>query len=258
MPVDTYYVKAALAITDLNYADYLPTYYGNTLQWGMAQAVYLNSNQSGIDISLIAGNNPGGPGFVGGWVSQGAGIVFQGGQSNGSRSLGDPLAGVQINLLTSLDVPVGYTYTDVNGHYQFSNLALGSYKIYAEELNKIPNPIPFTLTADNLSDSSVNMSINSTSETATGVQNVSDITINGIYPNPTTNGCEVQLSCKQAAHAVIKLTDVLGKTVMEREANLTIGGNTFYMDLEKMAAGVYQLSVQSDNMNLTYKVVKAK
>ena len=137
LPTDSYYVKAALTAGSVDYANYLPTYYTNSLKSVGATPVYVGPNgASAININLTPGTNPGGPGFVGGYVSQGAGLVLQQGAGNNvTRGVGDALAGVQINLVTSADAAVAYTFTDVNGHYQFTNLAYGSYKIYAEELN---------------------------------------------------------------------------------------------------------------------------
>jgi PKD repeat protein len=256
LPVDTYYVKAALKTTDPNYASYLPTYYGDVLSWVNATPVYLTNNAQGININLVAGNNTGGPGFVAGWVSQGAGLVVQG-QNNYSRSgPGSPLANVQINLLTGTNGAVAYTYTDVNGHYQFSNLALGDYKIYAEELNKVPTPIQFTLTSQNMVDSTVNISINSNS--ATGVEDIASVNITSVYPNPVTTSTVLKVSCKQSAGASLKLVDVLGRTDMERKVSLVEGENTFEVNMENVAAGVYQLIVQTDSKRIASKVVKTK
>ncbi len=259
MAADTYYVKAALDSPNTGYYDYLPTYYTNSLSWSTADPVVVTySNVNGIDIRLTPGTNPGGPGFVGGYVSQGAGLLVQPGGGNLTRGVGDALAGVQINLLTSTDVAVAYTFTDVNGHYQFSNLAYGSYKIYAEQLNKRPTQIPFTLSASDSSISSLNLSINSDSSYATAISNVNQISIQGIYPNPVVNQLEVQVSSAQSADATVKLVDVLGRITLSSNTKLTTGNNHLQLDMENLAAGVYDLIIQTNDQHLTYKVVKAK
>jgi hypothetical protein len=166
------------------------------------------------------------------------------------------LQGVQINLLTGTGQPVAYTYTDVNGHYRFPNLALGSYKIYAEQLNKIPNPIDITLTTENPADSSTNISINS--RTATGIDNVAGLELTQVYPNPVISNLQMQIGCTKNVSATLKLVDVLGRTTIQQAKELVTGQNNIELNMQTLAAGVYQLIIQTDSKQVTYKIVKAK
>ena len=256
--IDTYYVKAALSATDPDYASFMPTYYQGVLTWGTATPVVISAinPSSSAYVDFIAGVNTGGPGFVGGYISQGAGLVIGGSGNNNAKQLGDPLSGVQVNLLTSNNAAVAYTYTDALGHYQFPNLALGSYKIYAEELNKVPGPLDFTLTANNPTDSSANISINSHS--ATGIDNVSGLQISQVYPNPVVSTAQLQIVCAQNVDGNLKLVDVLGRTTLQQNIKLVTGQNTYELNLEQLCAGVYQLVVQAGGNQITYKLVKAK
>ena len=257
LPVDTYFVKAALDTNDADYASYLPTYYGTVLTWGTATPVGItNSNVSGIDIPLIAGINSGGPGFVGGYVSQGAGLVIGNAGNGYAKALGDPISGVQVNLLTSANQAVAYTFTDASGHYKFANLALGTYKIYVEQLNKIPTPLNFTLTAENPVDSGADMSINS--HGTTGIGNVGDLQVMEVYPNPVINNVQVQITCKQDADATLKVVDVSGRTNIEQKVKLLSGQNTTEVNMAGFAAGVYQLVIETNGQQIAYKLVKAK
>jgi PKD repeat protein len=259
LPADTYYVKAALDSPNTGYYNYLPTYYTSSLSWSTATPVVIDaSDVSGINITLTPGNNPGGPGFVGGYVSQGAGLLVQPNGGNITRGVGDALAGIQINLLTANEDAVAYTYTDASGHYQFSNLAYGDYKIYAEQLNKRPTQIPFTLSASDSSISSLNLSINSDSTYATAITSVNQITLQQAYPNPVINQLQVQLTSAQTADATVKLVDVLGQTALVANTRLIVGNNKLQLDMQNFAAGVYDLIIQTRDQHCTYKVVKAK
>ena len=77
----------------------------------------------GIDINMVAGDNPGGPGFIGGSIADGAG-----------KSLSE-LGGIMVILLDANGNPVGFTHTDEDGNYSFDNLAYGTYTIHVEILN---------------------------------------------------------------------------------------------------------------------------
>lgn len=70
-PPGDYLVKAALTQADSNYAQYLPTYYGDSLLWSDATVVSPPARPY-VRINLVPGVNPGGPGFTGGLISQGA------------------------------------------------------------------------------------------------------------------------------------------------------------------------------------------
>lgn len=257
LPVDTYFVKAALKTSDPYYANYLPTYYVQELGWANAAAVDLNGGNAVADIALIAGTNPGGAGFIGGWVSQGAGLVATGHGNNG-RATGDPLVGVQINLLTNTGQAVAYTYTDGSGHYQFSNLAYGDYSIYAEQLNKVPTPVPVTLSASSPSANNVDIAINSNSAVATNIENLDEVKLIGVYPNPVVTNVLLQLSSKHYADGSLKLTDVLGNVVMQRKQHIVAGDNKINVDMQNFAAGVYQLSLIANGQTTSFKLVKTK
>ncbi len=251
-----YYVKAALTDSSADYANYLPTYYGDELNWANATLINLNATITNADINLIAGTNPGGPGFVGGWVSQGAGLSIA--QNNNDRAAGDPLPGVQINLLTDADMPVAYTYSDANGHFTFGNLALGSYKVYAEALNKTPVPLNLTLTQNNPTVDDVLVEINSDSAVSTGIADWDALYVEGITPNPTKDQTTIVVSVKQAAEAELLLSDVSGRIIQQRKLQLNEGRNTLVIKLNDEAAGIYYLHLQGRSANRTLKLVKTQ
>jgi PKD repeat protein len=253
MPQGTYYVKAALDSADVDYDNYLPTYYGNELNWTNATAVILNSMQYNIDINLTAGVNPGGPGFVGGWVTQGAGLAIGG--DNISRAAGDPLPNVQINLLTDNDVPVASTYTDANGRYTFSNLAIGTYKIYAEQINKVPYSLNVTLTANNPTQDDVNVTVNSNTA-VTGLENLNGIHVEGISPNPVTDRTIVSISLNQNSKVQLTVTDVNGRLLENRNLDLNSGNNSINLTLSDEPAGIYHLSLTNGAEKRILKLVK--
>ncbi|HLP20233.1 MAG TPA: carboxypeptidase regulatory-like domain-containing protein, partial [Chitinophagales bacterium] len=253
IPQGNYYVKAALDSVDPDYANYLPTYYGNELNWGDATLLALTSHTH-VNINLVAGVNPGGPGFVGGWVFEGAGLAI-GGDYNESRGAGDPIAGIQINLLTQNDIPVASAFTNASGRYTFSNLALGTYKIYAEQINKVPYAMNVTLDANNQSQDNVNVLVNSNSA-VTGVDDMLDISITGVYPNPVTDKTSVTVTMKQSTKVTMTLTDVNGRTIHSRNMELATGTNDIKLDMNGEAAGVYHMNLTSGNDKKIIRLVK--
>lgn len=248
------YIKVALRSSDAGYANYLPTYYGDELNWADATPLIVISDLSGININMVAGTNTGGPGFIGGWVAQGAGLTAGSG-SNNHRGVGGPLGHVQINLVTDNDAPVAYTYTDVNGRYTFGNLPLGTYKVYAEAIGKTPQPAYVTLTANNPTVDDVDVSINSTSA-VTGINEIGSITLDGVFPNPVTDKTIVRFTVGNNADMKMLLTDMQGRVIISKNITAVKGSNQIDINLSNNSAGVYQLSLTSNSSKKIVKLIK--
>ncbi len=229
----TYYVKAALRPASSQYSNYIPTYYVNQALWGNATAIVPNGWVS-ADISLISGTNPGGPGFVGGLVSQGA-----------NRGEGDPVAGAEVILMDMNDEVIGFTETDANGEYNFDGVAYGEYKVLVDIINFDPYPFAVTVSEDEASFNEINF------EVAGGmIRPVEEVDVVGIgsiessdvsvFPNPVND----QLTVKGEGLTSIVLFNILGETVM----NVSLS-NTSQSDLSlgELSSGQYILKVESDS-----------
>lgn len=254
-PQGTYYVKAKLDSTDPDYADYLPTYYGDELNWVDATAVNASSSVSSVDIALIAGVNPGGPGFIGGLVSQGAGLGVINDYEH--RAVGDPIPNVQINLLTDNDVPVAYTYSDGSGMFAFNSIPLGSYKVHAEVINKIPVIETVTLTANNPSVNNISVEVN-TSNAVTSINDIADLKLDGVFPNPVKDVAIIRFSAKQNTNATIQVSDMKGNVITTANTNIVTGNNEVKVNLANQAAGIYTLSITNSDNKKIVKLLKAE
>lgn len=139
-----YIVKAIADTTMPAYKTSVATYYSNKLyafQWDSAVAIHhytcVNGNQSGNDIQILQMPAiPTGPGTINGRVTKDS--TYTGGRyGNGMmKPMGAPLKGVDVKLGRNPGgSPAARTTTDTSGNYTFTNLPLGSYKIYVD----IPN-----------------------------------------------------------------------------------------------------------------------
>jgi len=113
---------------------YAPTYYGNTTIWTSATTIQLSANMSQLDIQLLPYGTVTGNGTISGNVGNGV----KGGLPN-----------ILVNLLDHNLNPLRSTTTDANGNYSFTNLAMGSYKIWVEIPGKTTTPIDVTLSTGN-------------------------------------------------------------------------------------------------------------
>ena len=246
----TYLVKAAATSASANYSGLIPTYYGNSLFWSFATDVNVCPSNYLVNIQLIAGANPGGAGFVGGSVSMGA---------NKIEAVGDPLAGVEIILLDMSDIAVAYTYSDANGNFSFSNIAYGTYKVYAEMINKITYPAIVTIDAQNPSISNVPVIVN-THEIISGTS-VPVITNNFsavLFPNPANQNATLKMNVNTAGNYQVQITDVAGRILSNTTSSLQQGESRIALSLSDYADGVYMVHVTGDGNNFNLKLTVAK
>lgn len=246
-------IKAAFMPSSANYSSYIPTYYAATtsgvgnVSWSGATAV---SGAGRYDFTMVAGTNPGGPGFVGGSVLAGA---------NKGTAVGDPLEG-RIMILTDMsDNAVAYTTTDAQGEFSFSSLANGTYKLFGDQWGK-DNPALFvTVDANNQTINNIVFEENNTQFKgryvwATNVTNVnSELSKVSVFPNPVQGQINIDGLNNISGNKVVTITSVTGAVIFSQTYN---EGQQVSIDANDMAAGLYMLEVQTTAGNKTFKLVK--
>ncbi|MFC2100296.1 PKD domain-containing protein [Bacteroidota bacterium] len=252
VPFGAYLVKVALSPLSPYYWNYLPTYHDSVLLWNQANYVVLNSNSVSANIQMIAGNNPGGPGFIGGNVTQGA---------NKLLGAGDPLENVEILLIDENNDPVAYTYSDVNGDYGFNNLAYGTYKVHAEMINKTTYPILVTISATQDSVTNINIVVNS-NNIVSGIEDTESelfYSIGSVFPNPVNENAFINLSVKRNVKIEIILYNYLGEQIRQSNEYVSAGINTILLNASQLPEGMYFFSLKSkDGSRFIRKFIKLK
>jgi PKD repeat protein len=259
VPTGLYLIKAALLPTDADYANYLPTYFIQSLSWGNAQ--YISPVPFGlpalIDIQLVQGNNLGGPGFIGGLVANGAGRPVTGDVTLVEDILDlEPMEGVSVLLLDANNNAVTHTVTDADGAYSFSNIAMGTYKVHVEELGKVTFDATVVIDANNMNHDAVHFTVHSDMVTLTGVYDVANIENFQVFPNPVSDAATVQIQLNESMDATLTVTNLMGQTMVNQNMRLNAGDNTFTVEMSDLPAGLYLLSVKSGTDVITYKVQK--
>ena len=243
-------IKAALLSTSPDYADYLPTYYTSSLNWNGTgvTTVPSNANTNNADIDLIAGTNTGGPAFIAGDVLQGA---------NKSTAPGDPLQNRILILTTDADVPVAYSYTDVDGHFSFPSLAYGTYKLFGDAPGKDNPALTIILDANNPSNETITFEENSGSFDGSlwpaSVATAPELNQVSVYPNPVADVLNVSgLNTIEGAKTVT-LTSINGAVAFTHtyEANEKVS-----ISVSGLSNGMYTLQINTVKGNAIYKIVK--
>ena len=254
VPAGDYLVKAFLSPGSNGYEDYLPTYHYSHLFWNEADVVTIPyMGQQFFDISLIPGNNPGGPGFIGGLVSQGANI-WGGGNNDQRAGEGDPMPNVSILLLDEQEAPVTHAATHTDGTFGIDNLAWGTYKVVVEIPGLDQGVKWVTISPDNPS-ANISFSVDemgivlAVKEFAQQIESLA-------YPNPVKDQLSIYFFLEQPAQGQLSLTTLDGRMEFIRPVDLHGGGQVLPVNVTNLPEGMYILQVITDGWNVTHKVVK--
>jgi ELWxxDGT repeat protein len=77
-----------------------------------------------------------------------------------------------------------------------------------------------------------------------------------IYPNPGNDQLNLVFNGYQAQAVKWMITDVTGKTMQQESRQISSGSNTFSIDIQRLAAGVYYLNLYGSYINKQMRFVK--
>ena len=210
-------------------SQYVPTYYGNTLKWNDATIIYLNDSIYDLDIHIINTISSSGPGSISGALTL-----------NGSMK---PYT--EILLLNLNGNPVDYIFTDINGSFIFTDLAYGTYILYAEETGKYNIPVTVTINENNPVISNIELTLYNSS---TGnSEYLSNISISNIFPNPVLYEINFKLDVPSASDLFLSVFNAFGQKVKESQISLNDGQHIIKLSADDLPSGFYLLNIVSDN-----------
>jgi len=243
-----YYVKAEPTQNSSFFGYYMPTYFGNTATWDEAVMISLNQNVYTADINLIPiSQNPGGDGQIAGTIMQ----------ENQDFS-GVPAEGVQFMLSDDAGEFVGLTYSNEYGYFNFSNLAFGTYQLYAEVTGLQMVPGTFILSEENSMISNINMIMTETEIYfgPTGIEAPDNVAVGRIYPNPVRDKLRFNISLVDPTEITIRILGQLGQT-LQQETMLVRENQTIELNTGELGQGLYILEIfSSQGYRATHRFVK--
>ena len=77
-----------------------------------------------------------------------------------------------------------------------------------------------------------------------------------LYPNPTNNLVNLLINTTLETQTNIRITDLLGRVVLEQTEALIAGSNTITYNISDFAKGVYLIQVSNGNEQKVFKLVK--
>ncbi len=235
-------VHAQLQATSANYNKYLPTYHGGDLQWDAADTLATGVSAT-LNFGLKAANNPGGTGYITGFVQAGDGIAVP---------RGTPLPNRTVMLTDANNYPIAYTLSDNIGTFSFTGLPYAGYKIFIDNYGKYCTPLLFAIgTAypfvtqvrfeEHKYSYNVSMPPLRVAQTQAGKI--------AIYPNPATDYLHVQ---GLASATTIHIYDVTGRLV----ATQALQPQDASIRIAHLQAGSYVARIVKADEALTLQFVK--
>jgi len=224
---------------------YLPTYYGNTLNWQNATLVQPLAGTPNIpyNINLILSNGyTAGTGSIGGQITQG----------DFSGSLVDK---VTMLLKDEFGNTILYSQVDPSGIFDFSQLAYGTYYLYAEMAGCETEPIKVMISESN---PNVEIMLTLKGNSILGIHN-KQISLDAgvVYPNPVKNDAQITVKMTTASELNIELYSMTGQLIYTNTEPVSIGETTVLISASQLPEGIYLLKIYTrEGQILTRKLVK--
>lgn len=251
---DSFRVKAACDSTAFAGTGYQPTYHTASAYWHSATVINhtAGTHDMGKDITMGYGTVTSGPGFIAGDVTTGA---------NKGTADGSPVANM---LIFCVDNATGniiqQTATDAAGHYTFSSLPVGTYKIYPEAINYATTPyISIAITSSASSVTAMDFVQHTLSMTITPkTSGVNTVTAHSnaidVFPNPATGVLNIHWNAENAGNGTVVIRDVTGREILSTSVNMTQNNGSARVDLSNVAKGIYMVTVKADGVSYSGKI----
>lgn len=236
------------------YPNEMPTYADSTLYWnGALQFLGVLQSPFRHDFNTLFGINPGGPGFIGGLITQGA---------NKTTAVGDPIIGLTV-FLRNFDTGaiLGYRTTDANGYFEFANIPLGNYEIIPDRPLVSTTNVPYiSLVSQSPAQYSLNFFLHrywlELDDANTGIGESTTPFLCHIYPNPFSTISRLLFELQKKGSVQVHVYDIMGRCVAQVvDAVLAKGQHSIDFGTE-LGAGVYFVRIAHGSELTILKVVK--
>ncbi|MCX6306019.1 MAG: PKD domain-containing protein [Bacteroidetes bacterium] len=241
VPDGNYYIMAI----PFDSNNYLPTYYGNTINWEQATVIALGTANNPYNINLVQSDQmTPGPGSAGGQISM-TGL---------KTSMMDK---INMILMNEQGKPIGFTKVSSSGVFSFPSMAYGTYYLHPEMPGISGDQVKITLSPA-IPHADVIMTFNGNRIMGT-TDKVALANRWAVYPNPVSDKLTVTIDMKQGTRAEAGITDMKGQVVVNVQVSLNAGANSVEINTTALPSGIYSLRIYSaEGVILTTKLVKTR
>lgn len=247
-----YTTKARLHEESAFYGTYIPTYLGNTLNWAQSQAVVLDHTNWECDIHLIQSEG----------IPTGSGRIM-GQMMYDTAQVSSPLipAGdVEVVLLGEQGAHITCRVSDLQGDFEFSNMAYGTYQLYPDVAGVTTSPMFITISEDEPVAGGFSLVISEEEVTYLSIgENAEDLfgASGCIYPNPAYDHVKLSVGLARPAQVRVMVIDASGRCVQYDGLEMKEGDNDLNLNVSTLAPGAYHLVLTTaDGAGRSLKFVK--
>lgn len=248
-PEGKYVVKASPHPNSSKYLSFLPTYFGNELQWQNAGIINLTGENWEYDVHLIEVQA----------LMQGTGNI------SGSTvyidsiyEVIDEAVNIELFLLDENQQVCRCNYSNSEGDFFFTELPFGNYTLQPEVPGIECEPVELTISEVEPDISDILIKIKTQEITFDIDENYSDYLelSGGIYPNPADQIINVDLSIKKPASYSIEIYNQVGNCLISHHERSGAGLHTIPLNISKLRKGMYFLRITTeDRKSIVEKLV---
>jgi PKD repeat protein len=229
-----YLLKVALTENSRNYLQFMPTYFGDQVNWDAAQLISLYGDQFENEVHLVpVAELSSGSGTINGF------ITWEGFDPSGTGQ--QP----SIILFNPDFQPVEYTWPYPSGEYEFSGLPYGQYYVKADLAGRPSEPEPVTLSAEYPIASLVELIVSESAYFGIEDPGQPALVIGDVYPNPARDHFILEIWGKKNGQASLSVFDITGRQYFTRHTALTCGLNKVRLDVSSLEPGMYIVMISS-------------
>jgi hypothetical protein len=227
-------------------ADFIPTYYPQTLNWAAASTINSGINNTNINIGVFRKTTVNGTDVMMGTVNK----------VQNSLCYTLPQANI---ILKSGSSYVGFAESNGSGRYTFANLPNGSYEVIASKLGYSTSTQNLQLS--NPVTDSVNFALNQILIGITSISNIipNEFNLHQNYPNPFNPVTNIKFDIPTSSFVTLKVYDILGKEIASLVNEVKPGGS-YMVDFSASAltSGVYFYRIETESYTETKRMIILK
>jgi hypothetical protein len=247
-----YTIKVRLDEESVSYGQYMPTYLGNTLSWEQAEHITLDATNWECDINLIRSEG----------IPFGKGVIV--GKMLYDTLISHPLVpahDIEVVLLGAEGSHITTKMSDLQGDFEFSELAYGTYQLLPDVAGVPVLPVFITISEEDPVAEDFSLVISPFDVTYLGIGDPEESTtlLNNLYPNPATEWINLEMEMEKAADVEVMILGPMGRCLSTQSYALDKGEQKLIINLSMLSSGYYQVLIKSEEKTgLAGKIIVAK
>ncbi|MCX6235442.1 MAG: PKD domain-containing protein [Bacteroidetes bacterium] len=240
LPEGKYLVKVVMLPESVHYFNYLPVYFENSPTWTSASQIDL-SDESIFNANVYFLPNEIVPG-LGEIVGS---VKFE---NSGPDKLEYSLSDVEVILFNQDGRPLQSAFTDENGHFRFTNLAFGTYRLSADVAGLYAKITSVYLTPNNPISNNTELRIYEHDTFGIGEYFNQPPFISGeLYPDPVQDMVNININSEKNSLTHITIVNILGQLMAKKMITINPGTETLSIPVDNLEKGLYLLKIESGN-----------